>query len=68
MNDWQKVYTADQIVRAEIVKAILEDQGLQPVIINKKDSAYQLGQYEVHVKSENVLKAIKIIKDDIRFE
>lgn len=68
MNNWQKVYAADQMVRAEIVKAILEDHELQPVIINKKDSAYHLGQYEVHVEPDSVLKAIKIIKDDIRFE
>jgi hypothetical protein len=68
MSNWQKVYTAEQIIRAEIVKAVLEEHELQPVIINKKDSAYNLGQYEVHVDSDNVLKAIKIIRDDIRFE
>jgi hypothetical protein len=68
MSTWQKVFTADQIIRAEIVKSILEEHDLQPVIISKKDSAYNLGQYEVHVPADNILKAIKIIKDDIRFE
>lgn len=68
MNNWQRVFSTDKIYRAEIVKAVLEDNGLQPVIINKKDTAYQIGNYEVFVAPEGVMKAIKIIEDDIRFE
>lgn len=54
--------------RAEIVKAVLDDIGLSPVIVNKQDSAYQFGFYEVHVAPENVIRAIKIINEEIRFE
>ena len=68
MGKWQKVFTTEMVYRAEIVKAVLEENGLIPVIINKKDNAYQIGHYEIHVGPEDVLKAIKIIKDDIRFE
>jgi hypothetical protein len=68
MDKWQKVFTSDFPYRAEIVKAVLEDNNLSPVLINKKDTVYQIGHYEVHVAPENVLKAIKIIKDDICFE
>lgn len=68
MNNWQKVYFSDKIYRAEIVKAVLEDNGMQPVIINKKDTSYHIGHYEVFVAQEDVLKAIKIIEDDIRFK
>ncbi len=65
---WQKVFTSDLPYRAEIVKAVLEENDLSPVLINKKDTLYQIGHYEVHVVQEDVLKAIKIIKDDICFE
>ncbi len=67
MSNWQKVYTDRQGYRAEIVKAILEEKGYNPVLINKKDSTYHFGQFEVHVESEHVLEALKIIKDDITF-
>lgn len=67
MSKWQKVYSTNILHRAEIVKAVLEDNGLQPVIINKKDQLYHLGHYEIHTSPEDVIKAIKIIKDDIQF-
>lgn len=68
MSDWQKVYFSDKVYRAEIVKGVLEEKGLQPVILNKKDAAYHFGYYEVFVPQEEVLQAIKIIADDIRFK
>ena len=69
MKGWQKVYTTDQSYRADIVKAVLEDRGMIPVIINKQDSSYHnFGQHEVHVASEDVLGALKIIENDIDFK
>jgi hypothetical protein len=68
MDKWQKVYASDLPYRAEIVKGVLAENDLNPVLINKKDTVYQIGNYEVHVAPEDVLKAIKIIKDDICFE
>jgi hypothetical protein len=68
MDKWLRVFSSDFLYQAEIVKAVLEDNNLRPVLINKKDTVYQIGHYEVHVAPENVLKAIKIIKDDICFE
>ncbi|MEQ9285485.1 MAG: DUF2007 domain-containing protein [Cyclobacteriaceae bacterium] len=66
MSKWQKVFSDRQEYRAEIVKAVLEDNGLKPVLVNKKDSTYHLGQFEVHVEANDVLMALKIIKDDIK--
>lgn len=68
MSKWVKVYRNDNLYRAEIVKAVLEDNGLQAVLVDKKDRIYHLGYYEVHVGADDVLKAIKIITDDITFE
>lgn len=68
MSKWVKVYKNDNLYRAEIVKAVLEDNGLQAVLVDKKDRIYHLGYYEVHVGADDVLKAIKIITDDITFE
>ncbi|MBU2914680.1 MULTISPECIES: DUF2007 domain-containing protein [Reichenbachiella] len=68
MSEWQKVYSDKNEYRANIVVAVLEDLGLQPVLVNKQDAAYHLGQFEVHVTADYVMRAIKIIKDDINFE
>lgn len=68
-SQWQKVYSTDQKYRAEIVRAVLADEGLHPVVIDKQDTMYRVfGQVEVYVAPENVLRAIKIVNDDIRFE
>lgn len=68
MKGWQSVFTDKLQYRAEIVKAVLEDCGLQPVLVNKKDQSYQLGHFEIFVAPDHVIRAIKIIADDIKFE
>ena len=68
MSNWQKVFEDSREYRAEIVLAVLEDSGIQAVVVNKKDASYQMGMFEVHVPAEDVIMAIKKIKDDIQFE
>jgi hypothetical protein len=68
MSNWQKVFSDKLEYRAEIVMAVLKDAGFQPVLINKKDSSYQWGYFEVLVAPSYVLKAIKIIENDISFK
>ncbi len=68
MNNWQKVYEDQQEYRASIVKAILEENSLDPVIVNKKDTNYQFGTFEVHVSPDNVIRALKLIQDEIDFK
>lgn len=67
-GNWQKVFETKQQYQAEIVKAVLEENDLNPVIINKQDTAYHLGLIEVHVNADDVIPALKIIKDEIKFE
>ncbi len=68
MASWQTVFKTDKLYRAEIVKDCLKEYNIQPIVVDKKDSAYQLGYYEVKVATEEVLVAIKIIEDEIKFE
>ena len=67
MSKWQTVYQSGILHQAEIVRAVLEEQDIQAVVVNKKDSSYHLGTIEVKVKPDHVIKAIKIIQDDISF-
>lgn len=68
MRDWQKVYHDNLGYRAEIIRSILENNGLNPVLLSKKDSSIQFGHYEVLVSPEHVIKALKLINEDIKFE
>ena len=68
MSSWQKVYQDPQQYRAEIVKAVLEDNDISAVVLSKKDPSYHFGHFEVQVVSDDVIKAIKIIQDDISFK
>ena len=64
---WNKVYFSEQLYQAEIVKGVLEENGIKAVIVSKQDNAYHLGVHEVQVSSEEVIKALKIVNDDISF-
>ncbi|MEQ8925683.1 MAG: DUF2007 domain-containing protein [Fulvivirga sp.] len=69
MAKWQKVFSTEMSYRAEIVKDVLEDFGIQSVILNKKDSSYNnFGALEVHVLPEDVLRSKQIIQNDIDFK
>ena len=68
-EDWHRVYSTDQLHKAEIVKAVLADHHMNPVLINKRDSSYHnFGEIEVHVTTEFTLKARQIIENDINLE
>ncbi len=68
MSNWQKVFSDNHEYRAEIVIAVLQESGLQPVLVNKKDASYQFGHFEVLVAPDDVIRAIKIIENDIEFK
>ncbi|MDF9800091.1 hypothetical protein OKW21_005354 [Catalinimonas alkaloidigena] len=67
-SKWQKVYTTHMMYRAEIVKAVLEDHHLNPVLVDKQDTSYHFGTIELYVAPDEVINAMKIIEDDISFK
>lgn len=67
MSSWQTVFQSKDAHRAEIVKDILKEHGLEAVVLNLKDSAYHLGSLDVRVKPDSVLRAIKLIEEEIKF-
>ena len=67
MQNWTKVFESAMNYQVEIVADILESHGLSPVIINKKETYTQLGVYEVMVSKDEIMRALKIIQDEIHF-
>ena len=68
MNNWVKVFEDSNQIRAEIVRGVLEENEIQAVILNKKETVYQVfGNYEVHVQREDVMTATNLITNGITF-
>jgi len=69
MNKWQKVFETENNIRASMVRDLLKEKGLNPIIVNKKDSSLNnFGQLEILVSPEDVLRALKLINEDLNFE
>lgn len=65
MNDknWVKVFSSSKAYLVELTHGILEEEGIESVIINKIDSAYLFGESELFVNEEDSIKALQIISD-----
>ena len=54
--------------KTEIVKDVLINAGLNAIVFNKQDHAYKFGSIDVMVDPDSVMRAIKIIEDEIKFD
>ena len=65
MENWEVVYKTDKNVRAEIARSILEENGINAVIINKQDSNYPVfGFSQVYVPINDVVLAQTILQNE----
>lgn len=68
MESWIKVFEDKNQIRAEIVKGVLEQNGIPAVVMNKKETVYHVfGTYEVLVPNDQVLGAMNLIQNEITF-
>jgi hypothetical protein len=63
-KDWTLVYTVDTQYKAQLAEQILAGEGINSVIMNKRDSAYKsFGEFEIYVNIEFAEQAKKILQD-----
>lgn len=60
-NSWVKIYSSNQFIKSEIVRQVLVDHEMNPVLMNKQDTAYKFGEVEVYIHQDNFDKALEII-------
>lgn len=63
-TEWVKVFSSSDLFLAEIIKSMLEDEGIKSVLINKKDSMHlhlTIGEAEVFVDDSKIIKARHLI-------
>jgi hypothetical protein len=64
-KEWKVVYRSTQAHKVNIVKAVLEDNGIRAVDLSKKDSAYtMLGEIELYVQPKDEVLARFLIKNN----
>jgi len=64
-SGWRCVYVSDQPHRVEIAKAVLKENNIESVEINKRDSTYiTIGEIELYVKNEDATLARIIIQQN----
>mgnify|MGYP006198836593 CR=1 FL=1 len=69
MQNWIKVFEDQNQIRAEIVKGVLEENGISAMVMSKKEIAYQvLGTYEVLVSQGDAIAAMQLIQNEITFQ
>jgi hypothetical protein len=65
-KDWVKIFGSDRAYEAEIVKGMLLDNGLNPVLMNQQSSPWAQalpGQAEIYVHVSEEAQAVTLIKD-----
>ncbi|MCD6347284.1 MAG: DUF2007 domain-containing protein [Bacteroidales bacterium] len=62
-KDMTLVYTIDQSCKAQLILDVLEENSIEVVIINKKDSSFKsFGEFEVYVAAKDEEKAKGILE------
>lgn len=63
-KDWVCVFHTDQSYQSEIAKEILENEGIDCVILNEHDSTFpSIGEFEVWVHNDFRTKSAELLKD-----
>lgn len=61
---WKEVFVTIHDYKAKMAKEILENDGIGVVVMNQKDTAYQVfGEIYVYVQEENAEQAEKLLKN-----
>jgi hypothetical protein len=58
---WVMVYSSSNEQEINLLQTVLEDNEIESVILNKKDSAYLFGDLELHVSTGDAFSASQLI-------
>ena len=68
-DHWEMVFSSIELYRVEMLRSLMEEEGITSVIVNKQSSAYiMIGDIELYVKREDILKSKLIINQFLKSE
>lgn len=62
---WMVVYRSAYEYQSSLVADILEEHGLHPVMLDRKDDEFLIGEVEVYVAPEEAEQAQKLIRENM---
>jgi hypothetical protein len=62
-NEWVVIARFTDDVRSQVAVERLLSNGIDAVAVDKRDRIYRIGEIEIFVHRDNVLRAKEIIKD-----
>jgi len=58
---WVIVFTTNNLPEAEMMKALLNENEIIAVSLNKQSSGYLVGEIEIYVKNTDIIRAKQLI-------
>ena len=66
-ENWVKVFSSSFLAQAEINKAMLLENEVDAVVMNKLDSSYlAFGQAEIYVHPDNEIRAKQLLEQEVQ--
>ncbi|MDX1477318.1 MAG: DUF2007 domain-containing protein [Saprospiraceae bacterium] len=62
--DWVRVYRSEEEYQAVLIRELLENYDLHPVLMDRKDDEFRIGYAEVYVAPEESERARQIIEEN----
>jgi hypothetical protein len=66
-KNWVRIYSTSANYKAELLKGLLMENDINAIILNKQDSAYLFGEFELYVLTDELVKAQHIISTQEQF-
>jgi hypothetical protein len=63
-KEWALFYTSNKMYEIEILKGLLLENNIESFVMNKQDSLYLIGEVELHVPIDDMLKAKIILSEN----
>jgi len=60
-EDWVLIFETNKDFEAELIKGMLKEHDIEVFIMNKQDSLYLIGNFELFVTRNDVMKAKTLI-------
>lgn len=61
-NNWVRIFETPDDLRMEMARQVLEENGIDAVVLNRKDRTYLIGELELYVNRDRVIEAKSVIK------
>jgi hypothetical protein len=64
-DNWKIVFVTTFAPKAELLKSVLEENGIETILHNQQDSSYtSIGDIQLLVRTEMVIKAKSLLEKD----